>query len=42
MVFLKFMSFGLDEFHSVGELSCWDCELEIELQIVYPSVTGKV
>ena len=33
---------GLDEFHSVGELSCWGCELEIELQIAYPSVTGKV
>ena len=27
---------------SVGELSCQGCELEIELQIVYPSVTGKV
>ena len=33
---------GLDEFHSVGELSCWGCELEIEWQIAYPSVTGKV
>ena len=30
------------EFHSVGELSCWGCELEIECQIAYPSVTGKV
>ena len=33
---------GLDEFCSVGELSCWGCELETEWQIVYPSVTGKV
>ena len=30
------------KFHSVGELSCWGCELEIECQITYPSVTGKV
>ena len=30
------------EFCSVGELSCRGCELEIECQIVYPSVTGKV
>ena len=30
------------ELHSVGELSCWGCELEIECQIAYPSVTGKV
>ena len=30
------------KFCSVGELSCWGCELEIECQIVYPSVTGKV
>ena len=30
------------EFCSVGELSCWGCELEIECQIAYPSVTGKV
>ena len=30
------------KFHSVGELSCWGCELEIECQIAYPSVTGKV
>ena len=29
-------------FRSVGELSCWGCELEIEWQIAYPSVTGKV
>ena len=33
---------GLDKFHSVGELSCWGCELEIEWKIAYPSVTGKV
>ena len=33
---------GSDEFHSVGELSCQGCELEIEWQIAYPSVTGKV
>ena len=33
---------GSDEFHSVGELSCWGCELEIEWQIAYSSVTGKV
>ena len=33
---------GSDKFHSVGELSCQGCELEIEWQIVYPSVTGKV
>ena len=30
------------EFRSVDELSCRGCELEIECQIVYPSVTGKV
>ena len=45
MVFPKFVSFlhpDMLEFHSVGELSCWGCELEIECQIVYPSVTGKV
>ena len=42
MAFLKFVSFWVYEFHSVGELSCWGCELEIELQIAYPSVTGKV
>ena len=30
------------KFHSVGELSCWGCELEIECQIAYHSVTGKV
>ena len=30
------------EFYSVGELSCWGCELEIECQIAYPSVTAKV
>ena len=33
---------GSDKFCSVGELSCWGCELEIEWQIAYPSVTGKV
>ena len=33
---------GSDEFRSVGELSCWGCELEIEWQIAYPSVTGKL
>ena len=33
---------GLDKFCSVGELSCQGCELEIEWQIAYPSVTGKV
>ena len=42
MALLKFMSFGSDEFHSVGELSCRGYELEIEWQIAYPSVTGKV
>ena len=42
MAFLRFVSFGLNEFCSVGELSCWGCELEIEWQIAYPSVTGKV
>ena len=30
------------KFCSVGELSCRGCELEIECQIAYPSVTGKV
>ena len=30
------------EFCLVGELSCWGCELEIECQILYPSVTEKV
>ena len=30
------------KFCSVGELSCQVCELEIECQISYPSVTGKV
>ena len=33
---------GSDKFHSVGELSCQGCELEIEWQLAYPSVTGKV
>ena len=42
MAFLKFVSFGSDKFHSLGELSCWGCELEIEWQIAYPSVTEKV
>ena len=36
------MSFCMLEFHSVGELSRRGCELEIECQIAYPSVTGKV
>ena len=30
------------KFHSVGELSYRGCELEIECQIAYPSVIGKV
>ena len=30
------------KFCSVGELSCRGCELEIQCQIAYPSVTGKV
>ena len=30
------------KFCLVGELTCWGCELEIECQILYPSVTGKV
>ena len=30
------------KFCSVGELSCRSCELKIECQILYPSVTGKV
>ena len=30
------------EFSSVGELSCQGCKQEIECQIAYPSVTGKV
>ena len=42
MVLLKFMSFWILELRSVGELSCWGCELEIECQIAYPSVTEKV
>ena len=42
MVFPKFMSFCVLKFCSVGELSCWGFELEIECQIAYPSVTGKV
>ena len=42
MALLKFMSFWVDEFCSVGELSCWGWQLEIEWQIAYPSVTGKV
>ena len=42
MVSLKFVSFWILKFHSVGELSCRGCELEIECQIAYPSVTGKV
>ena len=42
MAFLKFVSFCMLKFCSVGELSCRGCELEIECQIAYPSVTGKV
>ena len=42
MVCLKFVPFWVLKFHSVGELSCQGCELEIECQIAYPSVTGKV
>ena len=37
-----FLHLDMLKFHSVGELSCWGCELEIECQIAYPSVTGKV
>ena len=37
-----FLHPGMLEFHSVGKLSCQGCELEIEWQIAYPSVTGKV
>ena len=39
---LKFVPSWVLKFHSVGELSCWGCELEIQCQIAYPSVTGKV
>ena len=42
MALPKFVSFWVLKFHSVGELSCRGCELEIECQIAYPSVTGKV
>ena len=42
MMSLKFMSFWILEFHSEGEFSCRGCELEIECQIAYPSVTGNV
>ena len=42
MAFLKFVSFWILKFCSMGELSCQGCELEIECQIAYPSVTGKV
>ena len=38
----KFVPSWVLKFHSVGELSCWGCELEIQCQIAYPSVTGKV
>ena len=38
----KFVPSWVLEFHSVGELSCRGCELEIQCQIAYPSVTGKV
>ena len=37
-----FLHLDMLKFHSVGELSCRGCELEIECQIAYPSVTGKV
>ena len=37
-----FLHLDMLEFCSVGELSCRGCELEIECQIAYPSVTGKV
>ena len=37
-----FLNLDMLKFYSVGELSCWGCELEIECQIAYPSVTGKV
>ena len=42
MALPKFVSFCMLKFCSVGEFSCWGCELEIECQIVYPSATGKV
>ena len=38
----KFVPSWVLKFHSVGELSCRGCELEIQCQIAYPSVTGKV
>ena len=38
----KFVPSWVLKFHSVGELSCRGCELEIQSQIAYPSVTGKV
>ena len=38
----KFVPSWVLKFHSVGELSCGGCELEIQCQIAYPSVTGKV
>ena len=41
MAFLKFVSFCMLKFCSVGEISCRGCVLEIECQIAYPSVTGK-
>ena len=42
MVCPKFVPSWVLKFHSVGELSCRGCELEIQCQIAYPSVTGKV
>ena len=42
MVCLKFMPSWVLKFHSVVELCCRGCELEIECQIAYPSVTEKV
>ena len=38
----KFVPSWVLKFHSVGELSCRGFELEIQCQITYPSVTGKV
>ena len=38
----KFVPSWVLKFCSVGELSCQGCELEIQCQIAYPSVTGKV
>ena len=40
--FRVFLGPDMLKFCSVGEISCRGCELEIECQIAYPSVTGKV